>query len=119
MSRLEEFMGWMGLVERPLESTGDDQLKPGPRSAPEKFQRWVVDHARAIRLGLVAYLIVLIGVAVIVTGRPGESALTVWTVVACNILVVALLLLVSLPAAKRRTVEREASRPDAGPRHQQ
>ncbi|MEO6997946.1 MAG: hypothetical protein ABI112_07685 [Terracoccus sp.] len=39
MSRSEEFMVWMGLVERPLENTGDDQLKPRPRLAPRMPDR--------------------------------------------------------------------------------
>lgn len=113
MSRLEDFMVWMGLAEGPGVTDGDDS--PRPPSAPERFQQWVVTNSRAIRLGLMAYLVVVLAVAVLATGRQGESSLTIWLTVAGNFFVAGLLLLVTLPIAKRRVAERDLRRPSVGP----
>lgn len=113
MSRLEDFMVWMGLAEGPSVTDGDDS--PRPRSAPEWFQQWVVANSRAIRLGLMAYLVVVLAVAVFATGRQGESSLTLWLAVAGNFVVVGLLVLVTLPMARRRVAGRGLRRPGVGP----
>lgn len=113
MSRLEDFMVWMGLTDGPVVNDGDDS--PRPQSAPERSQQWVVTNSRAIRPGLMAYLVVVLAVAVFATRRQGESPLMIWLTVAGNFFVAGLLLLVTLPTAKRRVAERELRRSGVGP----